>query len=114
MVRSSVVRKPGTKRDQRADRLSERIFRYVERFALRHGLEQYPTLREIARGLNTGARKVEEAVEGEGDCRMWTESYFSVVPPTADDTFVNVDSPKLDEAFRRIMERIEIAAQGKP
>jgi hypothetical protein len=82
--------------------LSERVFRYVERYALRTGLEQYPTLREVARGLSTGSRKVEEAVE-EDRYRMWTESYFTTTPPATDETFVNVDSPKLDALWRRRM-----------
>ena len=84
-------------------RLEDRVFRYAERFALRHGLMEYPSLRAIARGLRTGARKVEEAVEGDGNGRMWTESFLTNYTPRSDEVYVAVDSPRIEAMFRRAM-----------
>jgi hypothetical protein len=90
-------------------RLEDRIFIYVENFCLRHSLEKTPTIREVARGLNTGSKKILEAI-GDGSGRVWTESYYGAEEDNIDDTFVSVDSEKIDKKFFEIM---NIDKQGR-
>jgi len=43
--------------------LEQRIQNYAERFFLKSGMQSWPDIRTVARGLNVGMSKVFEAVE---------------------------------------------------
>lgn len=94
-----------------ATRFGNRIFKYVENFWLRHNLERGPSIREVARGLNSGARKVySEIDEGscyfDAGCSIWLEGYgdWTENSPSSD-IFIGIDSPRIEKKFEEIMNK---------
>ncbi len=87
-----------------------RIFNYVESFWLRHKLTKEPSIREVARGINNGSKKVYEAIDGGMYCgtdsNLWIESYDDIPDHGRidfDNIFVGCDSPKIVKKWYEVM-----------
>lgn len=99
-----------TVRTRKYKTIEERIFTYVENFWLRHNLEQEPTIREVARGINSGSKKVYDAIESGNDYGkgndLWIES-IDDIPERGridyDEIFIGCDSPKIDKKWYEVM-----------
>jgi hypothetical protein len=67
----------------RARRLPERFFDhdrvyvYVENFFARHNQEQWPTVRQVARGLRWRQQRVQDAIDGDPDGRLYTTHWYT-------------------------------------
>jgi hypothetical protein len=87
-----------------------KIFNYVENFWLRHALTKEPSIREVARGINSGSKMVYEAIDGGMYCgtdsNLWIESYDDIPDHGRIDfnnIFIGCDSPKIVKKWHEVM-----------
>lgn len=65
-----------------------RLFRYVERFFARAQQTEWPTVQHAARSLGWTQARVEQAIEGDPDQRLFLSSYFTRPEPKLGEHFV--------------------------
>ncbi len=65
-----------------------RLFRYVEAFFARAERTEWPTVQQAARSLGWTQARVEQAIEGDPDARLFLSSYFTRPEPTLGEHFV--------------------------
>lgn len=66
----------------------DRLFLYVECFFRRHEKTEWPTVRRAAKSLGWTHVRVQDAVEGDPDARLFTSSYNTAPPQPLGDHFV--------------------------
>lgn len=71
-----------------------RLFRYVEAFFARAERTEWPTVKQAARSLGWTQSRVEQAVEGDPDARLFLSSYFTRPEPTLGEHFVESNGDK--------------------
>jgi hypothetical protein len=66
----------------------ERLVSYVERFFARHKKETWPTVRQATHALGWTQTRLQDAVDGDPEGRLYTTSYFTVIEDPFGDHFV--------------------------
>jgi hypothetical protein len=66
----------------------DRVFRYVERFFARTGKTQWPTVRQITRAFGWSQARLQDAIDGDPQERLFTSSYFATPEPPLAEHFV--------------------------
>lgn len=79
--------------------ITERVFHYVERYALRKALAEWPTVRQVARGLGVGMGTVVNAIKAKP---ITTIKLFRKAGESIGDARVKVESPKV-EKLRKVL-----------
>lgn len=58
----------------------DEVFVYVENFFARHKMEEWPTVRQVARGLRWRQQRVLDAVDGDPDGRLYLTYWYVSFP----------------------------------
>lgn len=78
--------------------LEQRIQNYVENFWFRHNMTAWPTIGQIARGLNTGVRKIFSTVEGDDRCDT---QGWNIIDLVIADLEVYTSTDKIETAWNK-------------
>lgn len=66
----------------------DRLFRYVEGFFARRERTAFPTIRQAAKSLGWTHERLEGAIEGDPEGRLFTSSYFAFSDPPFGEHFI--------------------------
>ncbi len=66
----------------------DRVFRYVESFFEKAKKTAWPTVRQVTRALHWSQARLQDAIDGDPQERLFTSSYFTLPEPPLAEHFV--------------------------
>jgi hypothetical protein len=98
----------------KAERDSERLFRYVERYFAKMEKTAFPTVRRVARSLGWSHERIQNAIDDDWDGRLFTTSFFTTWEQPFGEHFVESFGPHEGSDSLPVIDKDGMVSAGGP